>query len=216
MLHSTQTKILKLAQRADLKGIGYRKLGKLIGVGEDSPQKIRHHLEQLERKGFIRRNKKTGDIEVLKPVKAQHKNFFNLPIVGSADCGPANVLANENIEGYLQVSSSMLGSKNPEGLFVLKAAGDSLNRAKKVKGGEIESGDYVVIDSKKRDPKDGDYILSVIDDCANLKRFYKDKKTGQIALVSESKTDIPPIYIHPSDYSNYMVNGEIARVIKKP
>ena len=97
---------------------------------------------------------------------------------------------------------------------IVKAEGNSLNNAKKIPGGTVEDGDYVVIDGKNRNPSDGAYVLSVIDDCANIKRFYR--KGDQIILISESKSDIPPIYIHSKDFPDYMVNGVVARVIKKP
>ena len=44
----------------------------------------------------------------------------------------------------------------------------------------------MLIDSEDRDPKNGDYVLSIIDGCANLKKFREDDKTGQITLQSES------------------------------
>ena len=60
----------------------------------------------------------------------------------------------------------------------------------------------------------GDYILSIIEGCANLKRFRRDGKTGQIMLVSESTNPKHnPIYISSED--DYAVNGKIINVIRK-
>lgn len=212
-MHILQQKLLKLSQQMDLSKLGLRQIGKL--VGESHPQKIKHHLEQLEKNGFIHRDKKTGVIKLNKQGKLKDANLFSLPIVGMANCGEATMLAVENIEGYLRVSCNMLKSRSPQGLFIVKAIGDSLNRAIGVKGGPIESGDFVVVDGNNRNPRNGDYVLSVIDEMANLKRFYQDKITGEIALVSESTLNIEPIYIHPRDFREYMVNGVVVRVIKK-
>jgi len=57
-------------------------------------------------------------------------------------------------------------------------------------------------------------FLSVINDAANFKRFYKNDE--EIKLVSESTLDIPPIILHKDDVntSGYMVNGVVVRVIK--
>ena len=55
-------------------------------------------------------------------------------------------------------------------------------------------------------------MLFIIDDVANLKRFYKEGE--QITLVSESTLDIAPIYIHSKYLPDYMINGVVVRVIK--
>jgi SOS-response transcriptional repressor LexA len=205
---------MRFLQKTKVTNVGYNQLGRF--VGEPHPQKIKHHLEQLEKKKFIKRNKKTGFIKIVNPIKIEDSRLINLRILGSASCGPAELLAEENLEGYLKISPRILKRKDSTGLFAIKASGDSLNAAKDIEGGPIENGDYVVIDSKNRKPKNGDYVLSVIDDAVNLKRFYLDKEGKQVILVSESTSDIPPIYIHFKDLHKYMINGVIVRIIKKP
>jgi repressor LexA len=211
-MHIIQKKILNFLQKAKISNIGISQLGRFID--EKHPQQIKHHLEQLEKKGLVSWNQKTGAIRVIKPVNFVNSPMVILPIFGSASCGPAEMVAKENLEGFLKVSKSVLGDINTKGLFVVKACGDSLNNAKEILGGPIENDDYVVIDSKYKDFKDGDYVLSIIEDNANLKRFYKEN--GHVVLVSESKSTIPPIYINPNDFSDYIINGKIVRVFKKP
>ncbi|MDO8524695.1 MAG: S24 family peptidase, partial [bacterium] len=82
------------------------------------------------------------------------------------------------------------------------------------KGGPIDSGDYVVIDGDNISPMNGQYVLSIIDGMANLKRFYKDSKEKQIRLESESKMETKPIYIREEDFGDYMINGVVLEVIK--
>ncbi len=212
-MHIIQQKLLKLASEMNLGSIGLRKLGQLIG--ESHPQKVKHHLEQLEKKGLLT-VARSGDIEPTKTLKIKGLSLFSLPILGTANCGPADIFAEENCEGYLKVSPKTIGRSKPEGLFVIKAVGDSMNKAKAVSGGPINNHDYVVIDTSKRAPQNGDYVLSIIDDMANIKRFYFDKANEQIALVSESTLPIEPIYIHHTDAVNYLVNGQVLRVIKQP
>jgi len=97
--------------------------------------------------------------------------------------------------------------------FALRVEGDSMNKAK-IAGKNLEEGDFVVIDSEYRSPKNGDYVLSVIDGCANLKKFERDNKTGEVLLVSESTNPKhKPIYISSED--NFMINGKIVNVVKK-
>ena len=84
----------------------------------------------------------------------------------------------------------------------------------KINGNTIEDGDYLIIDSSDTNPKNGDVVLSVIDDMANIKKYIWDEKNHQVVLVSESTKDIPPIYIHEDD--SFLVNGKVIQVIKKP
>jgi repressor LexA len=213
-MHILQQKILKLAGQMNLGTIGLRKLGQLIG--ETHPQKVKHHLGQLEKRGFLSINAKKGEIRATKTLKSKTPGLFSLPILGTANCGPADIFAEENLEGYLKVSPMAIGRKKAEGLFVIKAVGDSMNSARAVPNGPICNGDYVIIDSNKQTPRNGEYVLSIIDDTANIKRFYFDRSSKQIALVSESSLPIEPIYIHASDLANYLVNGEVIGVIKQP
>lgn len=136
--------------------------------------------------------------------------FVSVPLVGSANCGPATLLAEENIEGYLTVKRDLLPRKS--GIFALRASGNSLNRAK-IKGKNIENGDLVLIDSEDRNIKDGDYVLSIIGGAANLKKYKFDRKNDQIVLSSESTEAWKPILIMPGD--DFAINGKVVGVIKR-
>lgn len=210
-MHKIQQKILNLMDEKELSDLSLREIADLIGE-DGSPQKIKHHIMQLEKKRKVILNRKGKPIRKIKGGKIKN-NIISLPIAGSANCGPATILAEQNIEDYLRISKKLLKTNKKEDLFVIKAEGNSLNDAK-IKGGPISEGDYVVIDGNYHNPKDGDYVLSIIDNMANLKRFKEDKKNNQIILESDSTEDIPPIYIHPDD--DYIINGKIVQVIKNP
>jgi SOS-response transcriptional repressor LexA len=139
--------------------------------------------------------------------------LISLPIMGRANCGSATAYADNTVEGYLKVSRSLLWTENPESLFVLKAKGDSMNKSD-IHGNSIEDGDFVIVDESKKSPQDKDYIVSLIDDYANIKRFFS--RDGQIALVSESTKDYNPIFIHEDDADSYNVIGRVVKVIKTP
>jgi len=209
-MHPIQRKILTFLQKAKVTHIGLTQLGRFID--EKHPQQIKHHLEQLKDKKLISWNPETGAIKVLEPIRLESSALIVLPIGGAANCGIAEIMAKENLEGFLKVSKSSLGINNTKGLFVVRAAGDSLNNARDIPGGPVLDGDYVVIDSKYKNYRNGDYVLSVIDDNANLKRFHREG--DQIILFSESTSDIPPIYIHPRDFPDYMINGKIVKVFR--
>jgi len=208
-MHKTQLKILEIKAKKNIEKMSLRELGNEIGVIH--PQVVLYHLTQLRKRGLLQKNSK-DIIEKLRKNSEDSQNLLvDIPILGTANCGIATLLANEVLEGYLKISSKLV-PKNIEGLFILKADGDSMNKAK-INGKNIEEGDYLLIDSNEATPKRGDYILSVIDGCANIKKFEFDKNNQRIVLTSESTKNYPPIYIHPAD--DYLINGLVVSVIKK-
>lgn len=214
-MHRLQERLLKLAQEKNLGRYTLRDIGSY--VGESSPQKIKHHLDQLEKRGLIRIDRTKGLIEkvsqrtqvgLLKKAK-----LLAIPVLGAANAGPARLFAEQNIEGFLRVSSSLVPGPTTRRLFALKVDGPSMNRST-VGGKPIEDGDFVIVDTGIKQPKDGDVVLSVIDGMANIKKFRHDRANKQIVLMSESTHNFPPIHIHEDD--DFTVNGKVVQVVKKP
>ncbi len=208
-MHQIQENIVEILQSKNLSGMTLREIGEL--VGEKFPQKIKHHLDQLVKRGLIKIDKTTKTISRAAAGAVKNTQLISIPIVGMANCGPATIFANENIEGYLRISKSIL--RKFKNIFAIRAQGISMNRAQ-VNGQTIEDGDYLLVDSEQTDPRNGDIVLSVIDDMANIKKYVWDEANNQIVLVSQSTKDIPPIYIHEDD--SFMINGKVIQVIKKP
>ncbi len=178
-----------------------------------------HYVTKLKEAGYIECDEgrsraikivteELQDGSILSPMVV---DSIAIPIVGAANCGAASLLAEGEVEGYVKVTRSLL--RRRDNVFAVQAEGDSMNLAS-IDGKNIEEGDYVLIDFQNIDPKDGDYVLSVIDGCANLKKFYNDPKTGTIALIPESDNKAhKPIFISSED--DFMINGKIIAVIKK-
>lgn len=210
-MNETQQKLIDLAKKYDLSSMSFRKIGRELGIS--NPQTVIYHLDQLKKKGLLYLDgKQRTCIAKLKAFSVD--NFFNIPVVGSANCGQATELAEEDILSYLKISQRSIGRPRPDGLIALKAVGDSLNKAD-ILGDSIENSDYVIVDTKKQ-PSNGDYVLSIINGAANFKKFFKDAKKHEIRLTSESTSEIPPIILHEDDLDGvgYMINGVVARVIK--
>ncbi|MDR2408873.1 MAG: hypothetical protein LBE13_12290 [Bacteroidales bacterium] len=209
-MHDIQRKILLASQSHNLGQLTLRKISEIIG-GNVHPQSIKHHLNQLKNKGFLHADK-SG--KFTKNNCSINKNeFVSIPILGSANCGQATMLAEEQLEGYLHLSPSLVPKKNK--VFAIRAVGNSMNKASiGANKSNIEEGDYVLIDGNRTNPQSGDYVLSVIDSLANIKKFYKDIQNKQIVLFSESSQNIPPIFIHKNDYTNYLISGIVVNVIK--
>lgn len=215
-MHELQQKLLKLSREKNLGRYTLRQIGEM--VGDNSPQKIKHHLQQLEKRGLIKIDRLKGIIEKAEPGRISglltKARLLSIPILGAANAGPARFFAEQNVEGYLKISSTFIprGRANHK-LFALKVDGPSMNRAE-IDGKKIEDGDYVIIDANARTPKNGQVVLSVIDGMANIKRFQHDADNQQIVLASESTHDFPAIYIHESD--DFLINGTVVQVVKKP
>jgi repressor LexA len=208
-MHPIQKRLLAFIDGQNLKKGGLRQLGRLAGGLH--PFTVSYHLKKMEESGLIRINKQTGDIKKIKNGTSEKSDFSVIPILGSANCGEAKNFADEHVEGYLKVSKNIY--KVGDGRFAVRATGNSMNKAKINRYG-IEDGDYVVVNCNKRNPVSGDYVLAIIDGCANIKRFYFDKDRNIIALVSESTEKHPEIFINDKD--RFMINGKVEYVIKKP
>ena len=190
-------------------------LARLVEV--PSLQKVKHHREQVIKKGLVKAPANPKTITELKDYLANGMSIVSIPILGSANAGPAMIYADGKVTGYLKVSSSLLPKayKSAE-LFALKVVGDSMNRSS-IDGQSAENGDYVIADARQPFvPKTGDYIVSLIDGKANIKKFISDTKNRQIGLMSESTGDFPPIIIGESDSTDYLAQAKILRVVKTP
>lgn len=208
-MHHIQQKLLAFADKVNIKRDGLRQIGRLIGGLH--PFQVSYHLEKLEKDGFIKINEKTGEIKKLKNISSEKKGLLMpIPVLGEANCGDATIFAKEKLEGYIKVSKNII--KQKDGIIAIKASGNSMNRAD-VNGQNIENGDYVIVDTKKK-PKSGSYVLAVIDDCANIKKLLINRKTKTLSLVSESTEKHPDIFIHEDD--KFLINGVVKYVIKKP
>lgn len=219
-MHPIQEKLLDLSRKENLAKLSLREMAKLIGMPKESPQKIKHHLLQLQKKGFVTIDRNQGIMNraidasgFVSGLLKKASQLFSIPIVGSANCGPATIFAEENFQGFLKASSSLIGRSRPTGLFAIKADGSSMNRAE-INGKSIEDGDYMIIDNQAVDPKTGDVVLAIIDNKATVKRFIDDRQNGQIVLKADSSFDYEPIFLHPDD--EFSINGRVIGVIKKP
>ena len=97
----------------------------------------------------------------------------------SAD-GSSPVLAEENIEEYVQVPQAAGGD---DGEYVLKVRGDSM-----VDAGILE-GDYVVV-QRRDEARDGEIVVALVgDDEATVKRYFRE--SDHIRLQPENSSMEP-------------------------
>lgn len=214
-MHIIQKQLLDLiATHEDFGSYSLRKIAEMVGA-KGKPQTAKYHLQRLEKDGLIQLNLEAGIIKLVKRgyAKASTSPIYSLPVVGSANCGPATIFAEQNVGQYLKISSSML-PRNKSNLYALIADGDSMNKAKV--GDEektIESGDFVLVDSEYKNYKTGDIVVAVIDNMATIKRFREDKPNNRVILEADSTEKYLPIFIHEGD--NFLLSGKVIGIIKK-
>jgi len=207
-MHSTQQKLLALLRDQGAIPMKYREIGRRIG--EKYPQTVKHHIESLKKDGLI-----VEQNGIIKLNKADTKNtqYLNLPFYGLANCGVATCLAEDSAQGFIKISRNVLPNKTIKNIFLLRASGNSMNNAEiGYQKQNINDGDFVVVDSSQKDPIDQDYIVSVIDGSANIKKFRYSPELKQVQLISESTDEYMPIILHESD--DFYVIGKVIAVIK--
>ncbi len=208
-MHPVQQKLLKLVDTCNLGTLTLREVAKIIN--EDHPQIVKHHLEALEKKGLIEWDRANKMITKCPTSVSVNADFAVIPVLGAANCGAATIYADEAIIEHIKVSFSLL--KNRRNTFAVRAVGSSMNKAN-INGKSIDEGDLVIIDPDDKNIQSNDYVLSIIDDTANIKRIVIDQQHEQITLISESTQHYPPIYISASEISRYIVSGKVIQVIK--
>jgi SOS-response transcriptional repressor LexA len=212
-MHIIQKQLLDLiATHDDFGSYSLRKIAEMIGAA-GKPQTAKYHLQQLEKDGLIQMNLDAGVIKLVKRgyAKASTSPIYSLPVVGSANCGPATLFAEQNIDQYLKVSSSLL-PRNKNKLYALIADGDSMNKAEVEPGKVIESGDFVLVDSEYKNYRKGDIVIAVIDGLATIKRYREDRENKMIVLEADSTHKYLPIFIHEGD--DFQISGKVVGIIK--
>ncbi len=158
--------------RKYLRKYGYpptvREIGKALGL--HSPSTVHAHLAKLEQSGMLRRDpSKPRAIEVMVGRARRAIRGPGLPLVGQVAAGQP-VLAEENIEDYLEVPSVVGGES---GDYILQVKGDSMT------GAGILEGDFVVVRPAKQ-ASNGEIVVALIGDEATVKRYYKERNTVRL------------------------------------
>lgn len=174
---------------------GYRLQKYLESQGvKDSIKSVMQVIESLEKKDLIKRDKARKIYLVENDSYANFKNIFSVPIYGLASCGEALAYAQDNVDGFLQISKALFRDKDESLLFAVKALGDSMDKEK------INDGDYVIFAKyENQEELEGKIVVAVVNGMATIKR-YKKVSEDIIGLFPKSTNSIhQPIFIHKSD-----------------
>lgn len=162
-----------------------REIGEAVGLSSSST--VHNHLNQLERKGLIKRDpSKSRTVQLVEnaDVEGKRRGAVAIPVIGNVAAGQP-ILAEQNVEDHVLLSQDVA----QEGWFMLKVRGDSMVNA------GILDGDMVIVKPQQEAPN-GTIVVALVDDEATVKRL--DRSNGQIRLVAENPRYEPIIANHAS------------------
>lgn len=193
-LTTSQNNVLKaVAQFIEINGFPptSRELGGMLKITATS---VFEQLDRLEKKGFIRRQRKTArSIEIIKKTdrtaSKQHEpvKLLRIPVIGTIAAGQP-LYAFENPESEILIDESSVGKGR---FFALKIKGDSMINA------GIKNGDLVII---RRQPlaEPGEIVAAIIEDEATIKRLRIDN--GKVFLDPENENYSPIEVTYRDDF----------------
>lgn len=181
-LTSKQQRVLDVirgAMRAKGQPPTVREIGREIGV--QSSCTVQRHLDALEKKGFIKRDRyKYRSIELTDSPIPPFVRAVNVPVVGQIAAG-LPILAEQHIEDTFPLPMDLVSDS--DNVFMLRVRGDSMINV------GIFDGDLVAI-RQQNVAHNGEIVAAMIEGEATVKRFYKDGR--HVRLVAENPA-YPPI-----------------------
>ena len=216
VLTTRQTRILEMI-RSSVHERGYpptmREIGEAVGL--TSTSSVKHQLEALEAKGYLRRDAnlpRAIDVSMPGEGDASDDAPSSLPRAGAAyDLPPGvravplvgriaaggPVLAEQAVEDVFALPTQLTGEGD---LFMLSVAGDSMIDA------AICDGDWVVV-RRQNVAQDGDIVAALLEDEATVKTFRR--RDGHVWLMPHN-----PAYA-PIDGDHATVMGKVVSVLRR-
>jgi repressor LexA len=155
-----------------------REIGEAVGLSSSST--VHNHLNQLERRGLIKRDpSKSRTVQLVESLQQvdERGRAIAVPVVGNVAAG-VPILAEQNIEEHLMLSPDLA----QEGWFALRVRGDSMVNA------GILDGDLVLV-RPQQDAPDGTIVVALVEDEATVKRL--DRSAGRVRLIAENPAYAP-------------------------
>ncbi len=172
-----------------------REIGQAVGLSSSST--VHSHLNQLENKGYIKRDPtKPRTIEVIDQGAFPQKEMVQVPLVGRVTAGEP-ILAVENIEDTFPLPLDFLKT---EDVFMLRIKGDSMINA------GIYDDDLVIV-RKQNTAHNGDIVVALLGEEATVKRFYK--ASNHVRLQPEND------FYEPIITKDVVILGKVAALMRK-
>lgn len=195
-LHPKQTELLEILKNNISDPLTLQELAERLGVSGKSV--AFHHLKQLEKKGYLKRNPENPRDYIL--LKDPERNVVYLPMYGQAKCGPEGTLLSGVPTRVVPVDPSMLYFPAGRG-FMVEAKGDSMENI-------IAPRDWLIVE-QDRCPRQRDIVVCVNQGEVMVKRFNQDGEN--IILESQNKKYAPIL----ADRHSFHVEGIVRSIIKR-
>lgn len=192
-IHPLQQKLLKLLEKNIDDPLTIRQMQDELSASSTSV--VAHHLTQLEKKGYLKKNPyNSKDYQLL---QTPERGITYLNLYGLAQCGPKGSVLDGDPIDRIAISTKLLAF--PSDLaFMIKAKGDSMEP-------KINDGDFVIT-KKSNVALDGEIVVCVNDGEALVKKIKKsDKNYILISLNQEYQPFIAS--------KNFRIEGIVKGVI---
>ncbi len=194
-LHRSQQLLLELLADPSDEPLTVRELQDRIGASSTSV--VVHHLQQLEKKGYLKRNPyNPRDYKVVESGPEDEVALLN--IYGLARCGPGGSILDGNPIDRVPIASRLLSVPAAEA-FMMRAKGNSM-------APRISEGDLVIA-QQTSEIRDGRVYVCVNDEECLIKIVRIVGK--QVLLESVNREDYP-IFEAAEDFR---VEGEVRQVL---
>lgn len=161
-LHPVQKRLLDLLLSNIDDPLTVRQLQDELGVS--SPSVVQHHIRQLEKNGYLRRNPgNPRDYQIL--ADDPEKKIIYINLYGLARCGPEGSILDGSPVDRIPIASRLLGFSALDA-FMVRAAGDSMSP-------KINNKDLVIA-KRTINWKNGNIVVCVNDGAALIKKISKE------------------------------------------
>jgi repressor LexA len=166
-----------------------------------SPRSAAVLIDRLIELGLLTR-KSDGALQLLEPGRefSDGQATVRIPIVGAVACG-APLLAEENIEAYLQISTALAPTSHRH--FLLRAVGDSMDEA------GINDGDLVLV-RQAQAAETGQIVVALLDGEATVKVLIRTS-TGVVLQPRSSNEEHQPILLS----EDFAIQGHVVGTIPR-
>ena len=157
-LHPKQIKLLQLLRKNIDTPLTMKELSEEADI--TSPGVLYHHIRQLEKKGYLKRNPQNSrDYNIL---DSPEKQIVFINKYGTAQCGPDGSILSGDVIDRIPIASSLI--RFPSSLaFIVEAKGDSMEP-------KISNRD-IVIAKIQNYAESGDLVVCVYENKVLLKQF---------------------------------------------
>ena len=178
-LHPTQLKLLEILKKTITMPLTIRELREHLGVS--SPSVVHHHILQLAKKGYLKRNPlNPNDYQILSDSPETSIVYLNL--YGLAQCGPNGSILDGDPIDRIPISSRLLSIPAVQA-FLVKAKGDSMLP-------KINNKDLVIA-KKSKTAENGTIVVCVNNEEALIKKYQSHNGVRFLTSLNSKYSPMP-------------------------